>query len=356
MDYKINPYSYQRIFAVPSSVVDDNIRLASALQLKVMLYMLRHAEQDIDCETIATALGFDKTDIEDAMIFWCERGLVIKDDSQAKPILHIEAVSDVNISPAASADLAVPKKKEVKVSDIPISRPSYEQIAVRLEECKEFSDLFAEAQQALGKTIGYDGQSVLIMMHDSYGLPFEVILMAVEYSVSQKKTGFSSIAKLGKVWSENGIDTLEGAMEYIEQHNIVNETWNKLRSLTDISNRAPTEKQRKMLNCWIKEYGYDADIIYYAYEESVDRTGKMSLPYMDKIIKNWHDKGVKTAMDIQREKAKWLEERENKKSQKPKKQAKETPGLLKDEPSYDIDAFTKKAIGLKYQKPNSKSN
>lgn len=347
MDYKINPYAYKNIFAVPASVVDDNIRLASVLQLKVLLYMLRHSEKQLTSQEISSALGYDKTDIEDAMIFWSERGLLTKGEEKPEPVLHIEGVSEVKIEPAA-----VPQVKTRKVSDIPISRPSHEQIAVRLQECKEFADLFAEAQNTLGKTIGYDGQSVLIMMHDSYGLPFEVILMALEYSVSQKKTGFSSIAKVGKSWSELGIDTLEGAMEYIEEHSIVNETWNKLRSLTDITNRVPTEKQRKLLTCWIKQYGYDADMIYYAYEEMINATGKMSLPYMDKIIKNWYEKGVRTPMDIQREKARWAEERENKKAGK-KSQNKNTPALLKDEPSYDMDAFTRKAIGLKYNKPNS---
>ena len=347
MNYKINPYAYKNIFAVPAEVVDDNIRLASVLQLKVMLYMLRHSDSEPSPEQIASALGYDKTDVEDAMIFWSERGLLTKENEEARPLLHIESVSEVKLEPTPT-----PSGEVRKVSDIPISRPSHEQIATRLQECKEFSDLFAEAQKVLGKTIGYDGQSVLIMMHDSYGLPFEVILMAVEYSVSQKKSGFSSIAKIGKLWHENGIDTLEGAMEYIEEHNIVNETWNKLRSLTDITNRVPTEKQRKLLTCWIKEYGYGADMIYYAYEETINATGKMSLPYMDKIIKNWHEKGVKTPLDIQREKAKWQEEREKKLPQKnaPKQNI---PTMLRDEPSYDADAFMKKAIGLKYKKTNS---
>ncbi len=347
MDYKINPYAYKNIFAVPAQVVDDNIRLASVIQLKVLMYMLRHSDEELSSEDIAGALGYDKTDVDDAMIFWNERGLLVRDEAEAKPLMHIEAVSEVKIE-KAEAEPAVPVKK---VSDIPISRPSYEQIALRLQECREFSDLFAEAQKALGKTIGYDGQSVLIMMHDSYGLPFEVILMAIEYSVSQKKTGFSSIAKVGKCWSENGIDTLEGAMEYIEEHNIVNETWNKLRSLTDITNRVPTEKQRKLLTCWIKEYGYDADMIYYAYEETINATGKLSLAYMDKIIRNWHEKGVKTPMDIQAEKAKWLEAREAGKTAK--KNGSNQSGKKKPAPSYDTEAFTKKAIGIKYKKPNT---
>lgn len=350
MNFEINPYAYKSIFAVPTSVVDDNIRLASVLQLKVLLYMLRHSDEDLSGEDVAQALSLDKADAEDAMIFWQERGLLIKSDETAKPILHIEATTDVAFTkaPVYPAEEEEPQPK--KVADIPLSRPSHEQIAARLQECKEFSALFAEAQAALGKTIGYDGQSVLIMMHDSYGLPFEVILMAVEYAVSQQKTGFSSIAKIGKYWSEQGIDTLEGAMEYIEEHNIVNETWNKLRSLTDITNRTPTSKQRGYLVAWVKEYGYDENIIYYAYEESIDRTGKMSMPYMDKIIRNWYERGVKTPMDIQREKAKWQEEREKK---LPAKNAQKKNNDISGEPSYDISAFTKKAIGLKYKKTNT---
>ena len=352
MNFEINPYAYKSIFAVPTSVVDDNIRLASVLQLKVLLYMLRHSEKDLSGEDVAQALSLDKADAEDAMIFWQERGLLVKSDETAKPILHLEATTDVTLTKVPEYPAEEVELQPKKVADIPISRPSHEQIAARLQECKEFSALFAEAQAALGKTIGYDGQSVLIMMHDSYGLPFEVILMAVEYAVSQQKTGFSSIAKIGKLWSEQGIDTLEGAMEYIEEHNSVNEVWNKLRSLTDISNRTPTSKQRGYLVAWVKEYGYDENIIYYAYEESVDRTGKMSMPYMDKIIRNWYERGVKTPMDIQREKAKWQEERDKKLPLKnaPKQKV---PALLQDEPSYDIDAFTRKAIGIKYKKPNT---
>ena len=347
MSFEINPYAYKSIFPVPTSVVDDNIRLASVLQLKVLLYLLRHSDKNLSSEDVAAALSLDVEDTKDAMIFWQERGLLISSDESAKPVVHLQATSDVVISESNEDPAEKTEIQPKKVADIPLSRPSHEQIAARVQECKEFSGLFAEAQATLGKTIGYDGQSVLIMMHDSYGLPFEVILMALEYAVSQQKTGYSSIAKIGKYWSEQGIDTLEAAMEYIDEHNVVNETWNKLRSLTDITNRTPTSKQRGYLVAWVKEYGYSADIIYYAYEESVDRTGKMSMPYMDKIIRSWHEKGVKTPMDIQREKAKWQEERDKK---FPQKNAPKKTGALNDEPSYDISAFTKKAIGLKYKK------
>lgn len=336
MEFKINPLAFAGIFPVPNALVDENIRLAGLVQLKVLLYILRHGTENVTSDIIAETLLIPKEEVSDALVFWLDRGLLVKDADSAPAVVQHSA-------PAATAAPVIPAKEkaeEKKVADIPISRPSHEQIAARCKECEDLAALFQEAQSVLGKTIGYDGQSVLIMLHDSYGLPPEVILMAIEYSVTMKKASFSNIAKIGKRWSELEIDTLEGAMEYIEEHNIVDETWQKLRSMTEITNRNPTEKQRRFLTAWVKEYGYSADIIYYAYEESIDRTGKMSMPYMDKIIRTWHEKGVKTTVDIEKEELKWKALQE----QKYTKKEKELP--KKSDASYDIDAYLRKGLDL----------
>ncbi len=353
MEYRINPLSFTGIFPVPNVLVDENIRLASVVQLKTVLYLLRHGnENDITPQKIAEALMLSVEDVTDALIFWTERGIVIKDGQTPSPIpvsaplsapasndttrVVLEKKEEVTITPA-------PVKKAVPDLDIP--RPSHEQVALRLKECEELSTLFQEAQAILGKTIGYEGQAVLIMMHDGYGLPIEVILMAVQYAVDQKKTGYSQIAKIGKLWSENEVNTIEAVDEFISEHTVVDETWSKLRSLTEITNRNPTVKQRRYLTVWVKEYGYNADMIYYAYEESIDRTGKMSMPYMDKIISNWYKSGVKTPTDISNLQKEWDER--NKKSSPSEK--KKTPGNSR-EATYDLDEFMKKATDLKNMK------
>lgn len=342
MEFKINPASFSGIFPVPTAVVDENIRLASVVQLKVILYLLRHGgTNQVTVKDISDSLFLDTQDVADALLFWYERGIVIKDGDAPAPV-----VQSVSTKKEETKIEITPIKPKKEVQDIPISRPSHEQIAVRCKECEDISVLFREAQTALGKTIGYDGQSVLIMLYDSYGLPVEVILMAVEYAVSQGKASFSNIARIGKKWSELEIDTLEGAMEYIEEHNVVNEVWHKLRLLTDITNKRPTQKQFGYLTAWIKEYGYDANMIFYAYEECVDRTGKMSMPYMDKIITAWHKNGVKTPLDIEEERKRWKESR----AKASTKKEKDKPDHEKREASYDIDRFLKKSVDLVYDK------
>ena len=351
MEFKINPGAFSGIFPVPTAIVDENIRLASVVQLKVILYLLRHGGMgQVTCQDISEALFLDIQDVADAMLFWYERGIVIKDDEAPVALtskVTSPAVQTAPVQEKAEATIELtPIKTKKEVASIPISRPSHEQIAVRCKECEDIAILFREAQAALGKTIGYDGQSVLIMLYDSYGLPVEVILMAIEYAVTQGKASFSNIAKIGKTWSELEIDTLEGATEYIEEHNIVNEVWHKLRLLTEISNVRPTSKQFGYLTAWIKEYGYDADMIYYAYEECVDRTGKMSMPYMDKIISSWHKNGVKTPVDIEKERQRWRDSQSKPTAKKEKPKADHE----KREASYDIDRFLQKGVDLIYDK------
>ena len=87
MDYKINPFAFASgIFPVPDVLVDENIRLASVVQLKVMLYMLRHAKQEVTKEDISQALCLDVCDVADAMIFWEERGVLTREIEKAMQI------------------------------------------------------------------------------------------------------------------------------------------------------------------------------------------------------------------------------------------------------------------------------
>lgn len=352
MNYKINPLAFTGIFAVPTAVVDENIRLASALQLKTLLYMLRHSNgNSISLSDISKAIGHDEEDINDALIFWTERGITLKDGSAPVASVSTPAKPAETYAPVATevpAVTASPSAPTKKVEEIPVTKPDLDQVAARLQESEELRLLFNEAQNILGKTIGYDGQSTLIMMHDSYGLPVEVILMAIEYNKAKGKTGFAAISRTGREWSELEIDSIEAAIEYIEEHNIVDETWHKLRSMTEITNKNPTQKQKRFLTAWTKEYGFNADMIYFAYEEAIDNTGKASFEYMDKVLASWYKNAVKTPQDIQREKLKWQQQ---KASLAPKKDTKQKPPGERREPTFDVSEFTKKAVGIKYVPP-----
>ena len=71
---------------------------------------------------------------------------------------------------------------------------------------------------------------------------------------------------------------------------------------------------------------------------------------MDKIIRSWHDKGVKTLADIQNERAKWETEKKKRFSKDKKAEEKK-----ENDASYDIDEYMKKSLNLQYVKNDAKS-
>lgn len=287
MDLIINPSKWNKSFAVPSEVVDDYIRLAGSVQIKVLLWLMRHSADEKNIEEMSKDLGVSVPDCNDALTFWKETGILISCNAESV-VVNQETVKEEKR----------PVEDKKILPEIEVVKPTVEQIVARGDESEEVRFLFNEAQLRLGKTIGHDGQAVLLMMHDAYGLPVEVIVTIIEYCVSVGKTSTSYIAKIGKDWGEREIDTLEKADEVINELKASDEMWGEFRLRTGISTPRPTSAQMKYLNRWKNEYGFSMDMIFLAYEETANNIQKMSFPYMDKVLKNWFEEGLKTPQDV----------------------------------------------------------
>lgn len=320
MDLIINPSKWNKSFAVPSEVVDDYIRLAGSVQIKVLLWLMRHSSDEKSIDEMSKDIGVSVPDCNDALTFWKETGILISVENEAI-IVKTEVVKEEKNS--------VDDKKNLP--EIEVIKPTVEQIVARGDESEEVRFLFNEAQLRLGKTIGHDGQAVLLMMHDAYGLPVEVIVTIIEYCVSVGKTSTSYIARIGKDWGEREIDTLEKADEVISELKASDEMWGEFRLRTGVSTPRPTSAQMKYLNRWKNEYGFSMDMIFLAYEETANNIQKMSFPYMDKVLKNWFAEGLRTPQDV----AKAKQERNNSiSSAKPEVKTKKKS-------SYNIDEVLK---------------
>lgn len=322
MEYIINPTKWNTSFAVPAEVVDKYIRLAGSVQIKVLLWVMRHSADEKSIEEMSKDIGVSTADCSDALTFWTETGILITSENTER----IEPIP-------AKQEEKIPIVEQKKLPEIEAVKPTVEQIIARGDESEEIRFLFNEAQLRLGKTIGHDGQAVLLMMHDAYGLPVEVIVTIIEYCVSVGKTSTSYIAKIGKDWGEREIDSLEKADEVISELKSADEMWGEFRLRTGISTPRPTAAQMKYLNCWKNQYGYSMDMIYLAYEETANNIQKISFQYMDKVLKNWFNEGFRTPADVSKAKQERLNQMSAPKEKLEKKTKKKT--------SYDIDEFIK---------------
>lgn len=322
MSYTVNPNSWGAVFPVPAQVVDKHIRLAGVVELKVILYVLRRGADGAEPQKIANDLKISLPDVIDALQYWVDAGILVNGENnqvktKSEPAPEVKPKTDETQKKIISSDYF---------------KPNMSQIISRCAEEPEIKFFFTEAQSILSKTIGHDGQSTLLMLYDSFGLPLDVILMLLKYCVSIGKNSFVYISKVGRDWGEKEIDTIEKADEQIKMLSTSNALFNELKKLAGISTPKPTNAQVKYLNEWKNELGYDIEMIYLAYEEMANNCSKVSFPYMDKILRNWHDEKMKTPLDVERAK------NSRKNSKKPQK------NYTSHAPSYNIDDFTKNAL------------
>ena len=317
MQIRINPsLLWGAVFSVPAVVVDKYMKLASAEQIRTLLWVLRHASEQPTTEDAAKALRYSEQNVREYAAFWQQNGILETD------------------APTVSLSQNLPsgprRSEKQPLPDLPENKPTAAEILTRVEESPDLEFMFDEAQKKFGRTIGYDGQCTLLLMHDRYGLPVEVILMIIEYCADVRKTSNAYIAAMGKNWAQEEIDTIEKAEEKIGELRQCSKLWKELAAMAGLSAPNPTAVQSEYLRAWSAELGFGADMIFLAYEEMANHCNKLSFAYMNKVLRNWHDKGLKSAQDIAEDNRRFRE----------KKSADDDPPPA----SYDIDEMERKLL------------
>lgn len=329
MSYKMNLGNWNSVFVVPSAIVDKHIKLVGAVQLKVLLWVLRHAGEDFEVEGIAKDLSMHPADVKDAMQYWIENDIITSKDQVLSPSNSTEKLENVhNESVKETAKVEVEKEETPKRARPPVrhTKPNAAHVSKRMEESEEIKCLMHEAEVILARTLSQGDLSLLIMFHDDDGLPVDVILMLLQYAVSVGKNNMKYIERVAIDWGKNEIDTIEKAEVRIRSLEAKQKAWNLVEKVVGLEHRKPTSDEEEITNRWVNEWGYKEELIKEAYERCVKAKGKYIARYMDKIIKSWNAQGIHTLKDAVSERQK----QDYKKS--------------KHTPSYDIDKYEKESL------------
>ena len=337
MDFSINLGAWNSIFAVPSCVVDKHIKVAGGAQLKVLLWILRHAGERVNTETLAGSLSMHTADVRDAVQYWVETGLLTAQAEKLYPSANTTAQQEENKikNHAPDRPQEAPKNPPVELTKHvarprALSRPQKPDaffVAQRMETSSEIAFLMQEAQVILGRPISNGDAATLLMLHDNDGLPVDVIIMIMQYAISLGKNSMKYIEKLAISWAMEEIDSIEKAESKIRHLDNRRRAWRVVEKTMGIDHRSPTAKEEEMANRWICDWGFKEDLIREAYERCVNAKGKYISGYIDSIIKRWQQSGVHTLEQARHE------------SQRFSKSEDRRSG-----PSYDIDEYENSSI------------
>ena len=233
----LNPSYYGSVFVTPKTIVEKYIKMASFCALKSLLWILNNQGGNFSVEKIAKAIGSSVADTNEAIEYWVNEGILIKNGESA--VAPSPTVSDSHLKSKEAENK--PEKEETKKAEkapapeIKLVRPTYEQVVKRIAEDENIAGLLNQAQIMFGKSLGYNNQSAIIQMYDDYGLGIDVILTLIQYCISTGKNATAYMLSIAKKFYDKNIDTLEKANKFVDDSNKVIVIYNEFCQFTGLS-------------------------------------------------------------------------------------------------------------------------
>lgn len=319
MDYSLNAGEWNKVFAVPSSVVDKYIKLASGNALKLLLYLTRHGGESFTAEILRAELGFEELgELEDAALFWVQRGIISAKNTKSASVLSAAGSDTPDKQPTApitSADAAVAEKRTSVGRAKPVAVSNGE-IGRSIKNSPELKMLFDEAEKMYGRTLRENERQTIIQLSEHYGLPCDVSLMLLGYCFKIDKATPAYISKVAENWANDEIMTVKLADEKIKALEKQSTVEQRICNAMGLTSR-PSASMRDFIKVWVIDERFSEEMIMLAYDKTLDGAGKWSAAYAGKILEGWKAAGVTTPEAA--EKA----DEEYRKSKKPNAPAKE---------------------------------
>lgn len=255
---------------------DRLLSLHSGDAALLYLYLLRN---DGACDAkIAAALGV-RTPYSECMEQLQKIGLVAKPVPQSAP----------QLAPATE-----------------IPEYTAEDISRRCEADGDFRALVSETGNRLGRMLSGADLKTLFGIYDYLGLPTDVILLLVSWCIQESRRKYGSgrlptmhqIEKEAYLWARLELFSFELADQYLRTRQQRQTEGAVLAKSLGIRDRALSPTEEKYITAWL-DMGFPQDVILRAYDKTVLKKGELTWPYMNRILENWHQKGLHTIPEIE---------------------------------------------------------
>ena len=246
---------------------------ASTEELRVLLCLLTGTDRK-DAAALAAAAGCSTARAKSALRYWEEVG-----------VLNGETAA---------------VERPLKRSDEPEELPAAE-IARTINEL-ELSAFIDQCQQVVGHIFNTRELNALTALIEEMPFSQEYLLTLVGYTrrkVKNKRFSVRYLEKVAHSMLERECLTVEQLNEYLARaERFSAEEW-RLRRLFGIGERQLGSREEECFLRWTGDYLYGEEIIGIAYDITVNRTGKVNLPYIDKLLSSFHAAGCRTVREVE---------------------------------------------------------
>ncbi len=345
-----------RVLALPAAV-SAYLDKADPLTLRLFLLLCgdRSLREPLDVAALARSFAATPDKIEEALSFWENAGLIHREGTGARTSSPAEERPEAASSEAFSGKEPCGEKRPKTIRTAVKSAenggkvtvvtgdglPHYtgREIEALMNADATLSLLVEECQRIAGKLFGAHEINRLFGLSDYLRLDHDSILLLFEYASRLGKCSLPYIEKMACSLVNEGITSYAQIEQYVTDAERRHTLEEKVRALAGLSRRALTAKEKKFLAVWA-DLSFPFSMLEMAYEITVNNTGGVSFPYMNKVLLNWREAGYTTAEQVNAALGAYREKRE-----------KETAAG-----SFDVNEFFEAALKRSYERMEQKES
>lgn len=269
MDYQIDFQKYSVNFVVPACITDDLPHI-NADYLKVILQIFQTPTHNYSSSLLSTLLEMKESKVIAALQYW-----------ESKGVLHLSGTA------AVKQPYVVSKKAS------PVAQPV-------IPNDSEIRFLMQAAEGIMGRPITSQERNTLLQICNVMNMPADIVVMVMQYCSEIGSCSMYKVEKICAEWVNEGITTHERAENKLKLLAEKDSVEQNVARCLKISGRGLSKTEAKYAHTWVEEWGFKYDMISEAYEITVNRTGGLSLSYMNKVLENWSRTGIRTPEEIKK--------------------------------------------------------
>ncbi|MBR5537264.1 MAG: DnaD domain protein [Clostridia bacterium] len=161
-----------------------------------------------------------------------------------------------------------------------------------------FSGLCDYFEASQGRILNRRELETLLNVYQTLGLPPEVLTLLMGDCAQRGRLTAREVEKQAYRWYDLGLDNYEQAASYLARQRERETRGAKVLSMLGIHDRLPGESEQKYIDKWA-EMGVTDELLRLAYDKTLLGTGRLSWPYLHKILCTWREQGFRTVKDVE---------------------------------------------------------
>ncbi len=275
------------IIPLDVSFIEKYMPRANPTHVTVYIYALTMCYQNkpSDNASIAAALDILESDVIKAWKYWMKTGLIsVSEDGEVTFLPSPRAASKPAKTQPKPQTQEGPKRRDVPMDEI----------TKKVERDRILADTLKMAQLIWGKPLTQSEIRLMYSILEWYSFSNEVLLMLVEYCAADEKTKSAKYMEaVAEGWARDGVTSVKAAEKVLRKKEKERSMLKKCAQMFSVG-RAFSDREAEYIASWTTDLGMNESMIKEAYARTTLQTGKLSFPYMNKILESWAKNGIKT--------------------------------------------------------------